>query len=706
MTSQPAADARTLLLVGFHGTDPASAAPIVRDLRPGGLVLVPRNIVSAHQVADLVGGLQAVAAEEGLPELLIAIDHEGGEIQRLTSELGFTDLPSAHALGRSGDVETVRRLATVAGRELASVGVNLDLAPVADLVSDAGAGVIGTRSFGSDPAAVAQFVAAVIEGLRGAGVLACAKHFPGHGPTDADSHIELPRLEATADEMRARDLAPFRSAIAARCAAIMTAHVISPIDPEVPATLSRVTLVHVLRRELGFEGLVLTDALEMKALAGGRLAQWQAAAEALRAGADVLVFEGTDRALIDRSVAWIDRQVESQELDPAHIERSRERWAAARRSLAEGRQGADATPIVVPRGTGRRGSAGTPLDLVVPAHAPAGQLVVTLDGVPLFDAVAGSPIDNDARPIGPDTLFDLASVTKLFTALAFMALVERGRVALDGRVVDVLPSFGAGSSRAKSLTWRHLLTHTSGLPAALDLPDGLPPAAARARALAVAPDAQPGPVVYSDVGFMDLGFAIEEIWGTSLEAAVSELVSLPADLPRVHFRPGTHESVAPTEYVPARGGRLLGSVHDENAAALGGVAGHAGLFATAADLARLGVRLLQRDGSVVSSATLDVMTSEQAVDGGLRRGLGFSLWSPDPEATSHPLGPRSFGHTGYTGTSLWVDPERRLVIAFLTNAVFRGRDFEAFFAARIRAHREIVAAADAVATRRRVEAAP
>jgi beta-N-acetylhexosaminidase len=331
-TDQARSDVRSTLLIGFHGTDAATAAPLLRSLHPGGVVILPRNIVSATQLADLVAGIQEVARAEGMPRLLVAVDQEGGAVQRLSREIGFTDLPSALAVGRTGDVALARALAAATGRELAGVGVNLDFAPVVDLAIDPNNTVIGTRSYGADPELVGEFAAAVIEGLASAGVLACAKHFPGHGATAVDSHVALPHLDADTALLRNRDLVPFRAAIVAGVAAVMTAHVVSPFDPTVPTTLSRSTLRGVLREELGFDGLILTDALEMKALAEGRLPQWQAAAEALRAGADVLVFEG-DVELIERSVAWVDRLVERDELDRGRIRDAADRWETTRRRL-------------------------------------------------------------------------------------------------------------------------------------------------------------------------------------------------------------------------------------------------------------------------------------------------------------------------------------------------------------------------------------
>jgi beta-N-acetylhexosaminidase len=327
-----ATQVRQTLLVGFHGTDAAAAAPLVQRLRPGGLVVLPRNVQSAAQLADLTSDLQDVARAEGLPTLLFAADQEGGAVARLSSEAGFTDLPSAMAVGLAGDAAIARELAALTGRELAAVGINLDLTPVLDLALDPRNTVIGSRSYGKDPDTVSAFGQAVIYGLRSAGILACAKHFPGHGATAVDSHLDLPRLQASVQELEERDLVPFRGAIVAGCAAIMTAHVISRFDPALPATLSRITLTNVLRGRLDFRGLILTDALEMKALAGTRVPRWQTGAEALRAGADVLVFEG-DTELIEDSVAWIERSLDRDELDPSVLDAASNHLAAARATV-------------------------------------------------------------------------------------------------------------------------------------------------------------------------------------------------------------------------------------------------------------------------------------------------------------------------------------------------------------------------------------
>lgn len=359
------------LVIGFSGTEAAEVAPLLRRLRPAGLVLLPRNIRSAAQVQALTSGLQAIARESGLPELLIAIDQEGGPIARLSGTHGFTDTPSAMAVGAAANPQIARELATVAARELAAVGVNLDLAPVLDLALDPANTVIGTRSLGADPALVASLGSAVIDGLQQAGVLACAKHFPGHGATAVDSHLDLPRLASTSAQLRTRDLVPFAAASAVGCAAVMTAHVRSALDPDVPATLSHRTIGEVLRGDLRFDGLVLTDALEMRALDRVALPRERRGLQALRAGADLLLFEG-DLELIDTTIAIVAEGLERGEFSWAAIEASGRRLAVARQRLAAGPSAPD---LVVVGSAAHRALA--------VRIARAGLLVTGADSLPL-----------------------------------------------------------------------------------------------------------------------------------------------------------------------------------------------------------------------------------------------------------------------------------------------------------------------------------
>lgn len=359
---------------------------------------------------------------------------------------------------------------------------------------------------------------------------------------------------------------------------------------------------------------------------------------------------------------------------------------------------------------------------------PAAQIVVLQAGQPRFSASYGW-LDPEARrhPVADDTLFDLASVTKLFTVTAFMALVEAGRVGLDQPVQAVLPEFAgvrpirpyedplapgrwvqvaaeaAAEVDAGTVTFRHLLAHTSGLPAWRPLYREPTPDMARRMALDTF-FSYPvgGRTVYSDIGLILLGLSVERLAGQPLDAAIARLVCEPLGLRHTRFLPiggaadarAAAPACAATEVCRWRGRRIVGEVHDENAAGLGGVAGHAGLFSTAGDTARLGQMYLDGGRPVLRPSTVAEMTRLHAQDGDVRRGLGFALWSPDPEASGNAFGPAAFGHTGFTGTSLWIDPTRDLVVAVMTNRVYYGRDAAGILAFRVALHRAIVEAVD------------
>ncbi|MFL5941589.1 MAG: glycoside hydrolase family 3 protein [Gaiellaceae bacterium] len=245
----------------------------------GGVVLFARNIRDAEQLSALTASLRAERAE-----VLIAIDEEGGDVTRLEATTG-SSFPGNLALGAVDDLALTRRVAAAIGGELAAVGVNLNLAPVADVLVDPATAIVGVRSFGSDPQLVARHVGAYVEGLQSVGVAACAKHFPGHGETTADSHLELPVADTDVETLRARALPPFEAAIAAGTRSVMTAHVRFTALGDEPATLSPAAIGLV--RELGFEGVVMTDALEMQG-AGGPAGIDASAVRALAAGADAL----------------------------------------------------------------------------------------------------------------------------------------------------------------------------------------------------------------------------------------------------------------------------------------------------------------------------------------------------------------------------------------------------------------------------------
>ncbi|MFG2057422.1 glycoside hydrolase family 3 protein [Micromonospora sp. NPDC048930] len=281
-----AALAAAVLQPGFVGTTPPPW--ICRWLGEGlgSVVLFARNVVDHEQLAALTATLRAERAD-----VIVAIDEEAGDVTRIESARG-SSRPGNFALGAVDDEVLTEEVARDLGTELAALGVTLDYAPDADVNSNPANPVIGVRSFGPDPALVARHTAAWVRGLQSGGVAACAKHFPGHGDTRVDSHHDLPRIGGDRARLDAVELAPFRAAVAAGVQAVMTGHLLVPaLDPELPATLSPRILGGLLRDELGFQGVVVTDAVEMRAVAD-RYGFAGAAVRALAAGADAICVGG------------------------------------------------------------------------------------------------------------------------------------------------------------------------------------------------------------------------------------------------------------------------------------------------------------------------------------------------------------------------------------------------------------------------------
>ncbi|HET9315240.1 MAG TPA: beta-N-acetylhexosaminidase [Vicinamibacteria bacterium] len=300
-------------MVGFDGhTASPDVKHLIRELGVGHVILFARNVAEPEQVADLVRELQSVAREarHDLP-LLVAVDQEGGRVARLREP--WTLWPPQRAIGRAGSEDLARRMGAALAFELKACGIRCDFAPVVDVDSNPKNPIIGDRSFGDDPDLVGRLGAAVVQGLQQGGVAACAKHFPGHGDTDVDSHLALPVVEHSRSRLEEVELPPFRKAIEAGVATIMTAHVVvRELDPDVPATLSPAIIDGLLRKQLGFEGVIVSDDLEMRAVA----AHWKpgdAAVRAVRAGCDILPVCASADAQVE-AIEGVVRAVESEEL--------------------------------------------------------------------------------------------------------------------------------------------------------------------------------------------------------------------------------------------------------------------------------------------------------------------------------------------------------------------------------------------------------
>ena len=310
-----------LIMVGFDGTQASEAIEThIRERFVGGVVLFSRNIKSPQQTAELTNQLQQVASATArqIP-LFIGIDQEGGWVIRLKE--GATVLPGNMALGATNSTELAERAGEITAVELAAVGVNLNFAPVMDVNNNPQNPVIDRRSFGESPELVSRLGVAYIHGLQGNGVLATAKHFPGHGDTTVDSHFDLPTVNHDRERIHALELQPFRAAIDADVAAIMTAHIVYPaFDPDRPATLSPTILTNLLREELGFDGLLITDDMEMKAI-DDRYRSGEAAVMAVEAGADIVMVLWTPTKQIEVFDALLSA-VKSGRISQARLDQS------------------------------------------------------------------------------------------------------------------------------------------------------------------------------------------------------------------------------------------------------------------------------------------------------------------------------------------------------------------------------------------------
>lgn len=330
-------------MAGFDGAEvPVELAALAREFSLGGVVFFGRNVQEPAQVAE--AAWQARRLGNGLAPW-IAVDQEGGRVARFRR--GFTEWPPMATLGRSGDVALARRFAAALAAELAAVGMTLDFAPVVDVFTNPRNTVIGDRALSGDAGTVAALGAAIIETMQGAGLAACGKHFPGHGDTLADSHHDLPVAEHELPRLREVEFEPFRAAIAAGVASLMTCHVMVPAaDEERPATLSPVIVEGLLREELGYGGLVFTDDMEMKAIAA-RMPVPEAAVRAVAAGCDVVLVCGGSQDLQVATLEALIHAVEEEVLPLARVEEALGRQRAAKERFAVGSAAGSRTPPTV-----------------------------------------------------------------------------------------------------------------------------------------------------------------------------------------------------------------------------------------------------------------------------------------------------------------------------------------------------------------------
>jgi beta-N-acetylhexosaminidase len=468
-------DLDACLLARFPGTRPPGWLRRWLDNGLGGVLLFAQNITAPAQLCALTAELRAHN-----PDVLVAVDEEGGVITRVEARTG-SSYPGNGALGAVADTGLTRRVAASMGAMLAAGGINLDLAPTADVDSNPDNPVIGVRSFGADPGLVAAHTAAFTRGLQSNLVAACAKHFPGHGRADADSHVALPVVGASLGDLGQSDLVPFRAAIEAGVRSVMTAHVVFPAVDRVPATISRRFLAGLLRDELGFDGVIITDSLGMAAIGDGE-ASAEGAVRALAAGADLLCLPAPWAAQ-RRARDTLTAAVRGGVLTPGRVEEAAARvralgaWARARPASAPDLAlGADAARRALLVDTARVPLAAPPyvLDAAARMTSPLGDragslLAVLRENVPAVDGVRlTEPPDEPRGPGraivagGPDGPLGPADLDALIARAAGRPLVLAVRDAhrrpwlreLLGRVLARRPDavvVGTGSAHDAGL---------------------------------------------------------------------------------------------------------------------------------------------------------------------------------------------------------------------------------------------------------------
>ena len=913
-----------LLFTTYHGsftsTDAAAYQQIlhdVNDLHVGGFINIthgsPLGIVKsqAYPTAVLNNQLQS---KSKLP-LLIGADFERGTAMRLDEGTSF---PTAMALAAGGDSKDAYTMGKITALESRAVGVHWIYAPDADVNNNPGNPIINTRSFGEDPARVSEFVSAFVRGVEENGGLATAKHFPGHGDTAADSHIDLPVIRADRARLNTLELVPFRAAISSGASSIMTGHLNVPSlepDPNTPATLSQNILTGLLRDEMGYQGLIVTDAMDMGGITV-RYAPGEAAVRAIVAGIDAILmspvpdaaFEALQAAvksgriskarldasvrrilqakarlglhancLVDvnalnqkfASVAW---QKEAQEIsdrgvtllrDTPHrlpldatkpsralllafyadpepypgedLERELRTRFDSLTTLRADTRFVNAGILKLPppdsydvailalfvRVSDRKGNVDVPAEqaalaeqlyktgkpiITVGFGSPyliekfpqaetwlaafgisdvaqisvaralfgqipvRGHLPVTIPGVNLkagFEMeLAANPMavqpmdareekqlrpafgviekaisekafpgatlavgyrgkvsvhafgklsyDAKAAAANPNTMYDIASLTKVVATTTLVAKLVEGDFAvpldLDAKIERYLPEWAGGPNAEwrNRVTVRHLLTHTSGLPAFKEYwrttnsrvtakrstgkQDTL------ARIFAEPLEYEPGTKeIYSDLGIILMAEIVERLTGRTLDDLAKSAIFSPLGMKDTMYRPPKKlwPQIAPTEIDNQLRHRLVqGEVHDENAFAIGGVSGHAGMFSTTPDLAAFCQMLL--NGSVYAHqrilrrSTIAQFTTPQQLSGGTRT-LGWAV-PTEGGSSGHYFSAHSFGHTGFTGTSIWIDPDRQLFVVLLTNRVHPTRENTKIQKVRVELHDAVMQA--------------
>ena len=618
--------------------------------------------------------------------LLVCLDAEWGLGMRLTDMFSFPRNIRFGQLPPSAD-SIVYRMGEEIGRQCRMMGVHINFAPVVDINSNPRNPVIGTRSFGTDRERVAQLGIMYAKGMQSQGVMAVAKHFPGHGDTDVDSHLDLPVINHNARHLDSVELYPFKRMIEAGVEGMMIAHLqVNAFDRQYPSSLSHSIVTGLLRNKLGFDGIVITDGLDMKGITN-TYSHGQGELEALRAGNDILLLPPN----VQEDINLIAEKSASDDSLRFFIDQHCRRVLHAKYKyiIKNG-----TSQIAVP-GTDRKAvcreivadlnlTLDHTIDSIV-ANAinaqatPGCQVVVLHNGRTLLNRSYGHlTYDSQSDTVTPQTVYDLASVTKVAaTTLAIMKLYDMGKLKIDDKLSKYLP-YLKNTDKA-SITIKQTMSHCARLKAFDAYWQHTTGYDSILALVAKTPLNSSEGMVYSDLGFMLLSDVVRRVSGMPLDQFVSENFYRPMGLANTTFNPTRSgidvTRIAPTENDSLRG-LVCGMVHDPNAYAMGGVSGHAGLFSTAEEVAQLMQMLLDggeyRGVRYLKQTTVDLFTQRHFASAGNRRALGFDkqLFNPAPNAqTSQLASQNSFGHTGFTGTMVWADPDSGLVFVFLSNRV-------------------------------------
>ena len=634
--------------------------------------------------------------KEAKVPLLVGIDGEWGLGMRLKDMYSFPRNAKFGQLEPYAD-SIVYRMGEEIGRQCRMMGIHINFAPVVDINSNPKNPVIGTRSFGTDRERVSQLGIMYALGQQSQGVLAVAKHFPGHGDTDKDSHLELPVINHTREYIDTIDTYPFKRLIQAGVGGVMVAHLqVNAIDKKRPSSLSPAIVTDLLKNKLGFDGLVITDGIDMKGItntySGG-----QAELAAIRAGNDIILLPPD----VPQSIKTIKEAALKDNKLREQIDYHCRRVLQAKYDLVLPYlkekimvPGADRTAaceeIVSELNLHLDRRIDSVVNAAIEAHAmPGCQIAVLHKGRMILNRAYGNlSYDKGFNEVDTQTLYDLASLTKVCaTTLAVMKLVDMGKLSIDDRLSKYLP-YLKGTDK-ENITIKQAMSHCARLKAFDNYWQQASGYDTILRMVAATPLLKKEGYVYSDLGFMMLSDVVRRVSGKTLDRFVDEQFYQPMGLKFTLFNPMkkgdgaegfVRAEIAPTEkdsLRPDYAGYIWGSVHDPNAFAMGGVSGHAGLFSNAGEVAQLMQMLL--DGGVykghryLKQKTIETFTRRHFAQQNNRRALGFDKTLFEPTPNKGPAcveaSQSSFGHTGFTGTMVWVDPQYDLVFVFLSNRV-------------------------------------